>query len=262
MEKKDEFYIGYVDVVGEGTKKTIRRFVFITIGSLLLGAVLFGIFQRPAANSAFDFNAPTKVSGTYQEAPYPMLHVKLDKDNYKNVILLGFGKLGANKYLDDIRNKEGTLNGKHLTIEGNLIYYNGKTLLEIDDSQKISLTHSKIKDYMLPEVKGNQTVTGEIVDPKCYFGVMKPGYGKIHRSCAALCISGGIPPVLVTSDNNAISEHFLLTDLKGNPIHKDILPYIGQPSLLSGEVEKLGDWYTMRIDVSQIKKLDKESSIY
>nr|WP_298791278.1 hypothetical protein [uncultured Allomuricauda sp.] len=262
MENKDEFYIGYVDHLGEGTKRTTKRFVLSAIGILLLGAILFGFFQKEAANSAFDFNAPTKVSGTYQEAPYPMLRVKLGEDTFKNVLLLGFGKFGANSYLDDIKQKEGNLNGKHLTIEGNLIYYNGKTLLEIDDSQKISLTNSKVKDYVLPEVMGKQKLTGEIVDPKCYFGVMKPGYGKIHRSCAALCISGGIPPVLVTSDNNTLSEYFLLTDLKGNPIHKDILPYIGQPSLLSGEVEKMGDWYTMRIDVSQIEKLDKKSSIY
>lgn len=262
MENNDEFYIGYMDHLGEGTKRTTKRFVLSSIGILLLGAILFGFFQKEAVNSAFDFNAPTKVSGTYQETPYPMLRVKLGEDTFKNVLLLGFGKFGANSYLDDIKQKEGNLNGKHLTIEGNLIYYNGKTLLEIDDNQKVSLTNSKVKDYVLPEVMGLQKVTGEIVDPKCYFGVMKPGYGKIHRSCAALCISGGIPPVLVTSDNNALSEYFLLTDLKGNPIHKDILPYIGQPSLLSGEVEKMGDWYTMRIDVSQIEKLDKKSSIY
>lgn len=262
MEKKDEFYIGYVDHLGEGTKRTTKRFALFAIGILLLGAILFGLFQKEAVSSAFDFNAPTKVSGTYQEAPYPMLRVKLGEDTFKNVLLLGFGKFGANPYLDDIKQKEGNLNGKRLTIEGNLIYYNGKTLLEIDDSQKISLANSKAKDYVFPEVKGKHKVIGEIVDPKCYFGVMKPGYGKIHRSCAALCISGGIPPVLVTSDNNVLSEYFLLTDLKGNPIHKDILPYIGQPSLLSGEVEKMGDWYTMRIDVSQIEKLDKKSSIY
>jgi len=262
MEKKDEFYIGYVDAVGEGTKKTTKSFALIALGTLLLGAFLFGFFQREAVNSTFDFNSPTKVSGTYQEAPYPMLRVKLRENMYRSVLLLGFGKFGANAYLDEIKEREGSLNGRHLTIEGNLIYYNGKTLLEIDDRQKISLAHSKSKDLMLPEVVGNMAVYGEIVDPKCYFGVMKPGYGKIHRSCAALCIAGGIPPVLVSLDKNAISDYFLLTDLKGNPLHKDILPYIGRPLLLKGEVGKVGDWYTLRTDVSQIEKLDKKSSIY
>lgn len=262
MEKKDEFYIGYVDAVGKETKSSIKRFVLIALATLLIGAILFAFFQKEANNSAFDFDTSTKISGTYYEAPYPMLRVELAKNTFKDVLLLGFGKFGANGYLDEIKKSEGNINGKHLTIEGNLIYYNGKTLLQIDDSQKISLDNSKKKNFVPPESMGNHEVVGEIVDPKCYFGVMKPGYGKIHRSCAALCISGGMPPVLVASEPNAISEYFLLTDLKGNPIHKDIVPYIGLPSKLKGKVEKLEDWYTMRIDVSRIEKLDKESSIY
>jgi hypothetical protein len=28
------------------------------------------------------------------------------------------------------------------------------------------------------------TLTGEIVDSKCYLGVMNPGQGKVHRDCA------------------------------------------------------------------------------
>ncbi|PRX57922.1 hypothetical protein [Flagellimonas meridianipacifica] len=263
MKQKDEFYIGYVeDSVGNLTKKSLKNFVLFGIGFLILGALLFGIFQNTASNSSFDFDSATKVSGVYHEMPYPMLQVELTEGIYKNVVLLGFGKFGPNPYLKDIRNQEGDLEGKHLTIEGNLIYYNGKTLLQIDDGQKISLTNSKRTKSISTESLGAISVEGEIVDPKCYFGVMKPGYGKIHRSCAALCISGGIPPVLVSDDPNAISDYFLLTDLKGNPIHKDILPYIGQPSILNGLAEKLGDWHILRIDVSQIRKLNKESSIY
>jgi len=32
------------------------------------------------------------------------------------------------------------------------------------------------------EMISKMTLQGEIIDPKCYFGVMKPGKGKIHRS--------------------------------------------------------------------------------
>ncbi len=262
MEKEDEFYIGYIDnSIGGGTKKSLKKFVFLGISFLVLGVFLFGFFQSQASNSSFDFDLPTKVSGVYHEMPYPMLQVKLAENTYKNIVLLGFGKFGPNAYLKDIRNEQGSLEGKHLTIEGNLIYYNGKTLLQIDDGQKISLTNPTTT-LISTESVGEITVEGEIVDPKCYFGVMKPGYGKIHRSCAALCIAGGIPPVLVTNDSNALSPYFLLTDMKGNPIHKDILPYIGQPSVLKGMAEKLGDWYIIRIDVSQIKRLNKPSSVY
>lgn len=262
MEKQDEFYIGYVDKVGPQTKKSLKKFTFGAIGVLLLASLLFAFFQKPARASAFDFDTPTKISGTYFEVPYPMLRVKLGESVHKNILLLGFGKFGANKYINDIREDVGDLNGRHLAIEGNLVYYNGKTLLQIDDSQKISLDEEIIVPPLKPFSLGHLEITGEIVDPKCYFGVMKPGFGKIHRSCAALCIAGGIPPVLVSSDKNVFSDYFLLVDMKGNPLHKDILPYIGQPLQVGGKVEKIGDWHLLRIDVDSIKKMDKKSSIY
>ena len=91
---------------------------------------------------------------------------------------------------------------------------------------------------------------------------MKPGKGKIHRSCAVLCISGGIPPVLATSDENNISEYYLLTDTDGNPINEQILPYVGKPSILSGDVVKMQDWYQLRINTEDIKDLNLPSKVY
>ncbi len=70
---------------------------------------------------------------------------------------------------------------------------------------------------------------------------MKPSFGKIHRSCASFCISGEVLLVLVSNGKNGVENYFLLIDLKGNPINKDILPYIGQPSKVSGELNSIGD---------------------
>ena len=57
---------------------------------------------------------------------------------------------------------------------------------------------------------GEHTLRGEIVDIKCYLGVMKPAHGKPHRSCAARCISGGIPPVLMVKDRDGDTNYLLL----------------------------------------------------
>lgn len=260
MKKEEEFFIGYSKEVGSGTRKTLTRFVWTAGVILLVGVFLFGFLQKPAVNSSFDFGNPTRVSGVYHESPYPMLRVQLAGNEFKEIVLLGFGKSGPNPYLKEARKKEGTLHGKQMTIEGQLIYYNGKTLLEIDDSQKVTVSGNG--KPVIPTALGMVTTEGEVIDPKCYFGVMKPGYGKIHRSCAALCIAGGVPPVLVSKDENNVEDYFLLTDLKGNPIHKDILPYIGQPSRLTGKSEQLGEWKILKIDVSQIEKLEDKSSIY
>lgn len=263
MKKTDEFYVSYIDgSLGVETKKTLKRFVMASFALVILAALLFSFTQKTFKNSSFDFSSDTKIVGVYHEKPYPMLRLEVANHTYKNIMLLGFGKLGAHTALNKLKSQNADLTGKTLSIEGNLIYYNGKTLLQITGDEKVNITGDGTKEIPSAILVGEMTLEGEIIDPKCYFGVMKPGYGKIHRSCAALCISGGMPPVLATSDGNNIAEYYLLTDLEGNAIHKDILPFIGKPSAITGIVEKMEDWYRLKIDVNKIEPMNIPSSIY
>ena len=191
-----------------------------------------------------------------------MLRVEVAENTYKNILLLGFGKSSANPFLEKLQNEVKDLNGKILSIEGNLIYYNGKTLIQITDDEKVTLAKTFKGEIPSKETISKMTLQGEIIDPKCYFGVMKPGKGKIHRSCAVRCISGGIPPVLATTDNNNMSQYFLLTDLNGHPINKEVLSFIGQPSEITGIVEKMEDWYLLKVNIDDISVLSEKSSIY
>lgn len=264
MSKQDEFYVPYIEgSIGPKTKRTVKRFVLIAVLIIVLGAVIFSAFQNPFKNSSFELTSTTSITGTFHEQPYPMLSVEIDDSRYKNIVLLGFGKSSVNPYLEQIRTEVNDLNGQTLTIEGNLIYYNGKTLMQITSDEKVSLG-PKDKSQIPGSAKGlgEMTLEGEIIDPKCYFGVMKPGKGKIHRSCAVRCISGGIPPVLATTDENSISEYYLLTDMAGNAINGQVLPYIGKPASITGIVERLEDWYVFRIDVADIVVNGKDSAIY
>ncbi|MGB5818676.1 MAG: hypothetical protein WBG90_04265 [Saonia sp.] len=264
MDKNNDFYIGYVDKVAPRIKKTLKHFLLFSLVVLLGIAAVFALTQHTATNSAFEFDTETKITGIYHEMPYPMLKVKIGDTAFKNIVLLGFGKFGANPYLEKIHREVDQLSGSTLSIEGNLIYYNGKTLLQITSDEKITLIE-KADAELLPKPKvlvNDMELLGEIIDPKCYFGVMKPGKGKIHRSCAVLCISGGIPPVLATTDANNILEYYLITDRDGNAIHQDILPFVGKPSQLIGTVVELEDWYQLRIDTENIKDLNKPSKIY
>ena len=264
MEEKDDFYIGYVDEVPGKTKKTVRNFVVLALIVLIETALIFAFTQNTFKNSSFELTTSTKITGVYHEMPYPMLKVQTSENSYKNIVLLGFGKSSANPYLKKIKEEIPQISGLRLSIEGNLIYFNGKTLLQITDDQKISID-KKAGRGPLPTLKmiaQNMELQGEIIDPKCYFGVMKPGKGKIHRSCAVRCISGGIPPVLATTDSNNLAEYYLLTDTKGEPINESVLPFVGKPSLITGTVVQMEDWYQLRIDVSNIKALNLPSRIY
>lgn len=263
MKKQDEFFVSYIEgSLGENTKKTLKRFTWISLIVIIIGASLFSFSQKPFSNSSFELASESKISGIFHENPYPMLRVNVAEGEYKNVLLLGFGKSSVNASLEKVRNQIKSLEGMTLSIEGNLIYYNGKTLIQVTDAEKVSL-ENKPKVFLKENVQlGEMTLSGEVIDPKCYFGVMKPGKGKIHRSCASLCISGGIPPVLATNDENNLSPYFLITDLKGNPINKEILPFIGKPSEIKGTVEKLGDWYLLKIDTKDIEIKNIPSNIY
>ncbi len=264
MKNNDEFYVSYIEgSLGPKTKKTLKRFAYFSIGFVLIAAIIFSFSQKKFKNSSFELTSTTKIVGTFHENPYPMLRVQVEKNTFKNILLLGFGKSSANPFLETIRSTSPNLNGKTLTIEGNLIYYNGKTLLQITDAEKIILSNgNSINSVPTKSTISSITLQGEIIDPKCYFGVMKPGKGKIHRSCAIRCISGGIPPVLATTDNNNIAKYFLITDLQGKPIHKNILPYIGKPSQITGIVQKMEDWSLLKIDIENIHISNKNSTIY
>ncbi len=263
MKKNDEFYVPYIEgSLGAKTKQTLKRFTMGSFVLIIIAALLFSFSQKPFKNSSFELLNETKITGTFHESPYPMLRVEVAENTFKNILLLGFGKSSADPFLEKLQNDVKNLNGKTISIEGNLIYYNGKTLIQITDDEKVTLVNAKNTKIPEKETIGEMTLKGEIIDPKCYFGVMKPGKGKIHRSCAVRCISGGIPPVLATTDNNNMSTYYLLTDLKGNPIHKAILPFIGKPSEISGIVQKVDDWYLLKINPKNISIKSNTSLFY
>jgi hypothetical protein len=93
---------------------------------------------------------------------------------------------------------------------------------------------------------GTVTLTGEIVDSKCYLGVMNPGQGKVHRDCAARCLSGGIPPIFVTSDGH---EQLLLVGMDGRALGRDALgEFIAEPIQIQGELLESGSTQLLKVD--------------
>ncbi|MGI9531530.1 hypothetical protein [Lutimonas sp.] len=262
MKPEDEFYVGYTNKMGRKTKRTITVFMIVVSLVVLIGVFAFSYFQKPFVNSTFELNKVSTLRGVYHENPYPMLRVQVAENSYKNILLLGFGKSSVNPFIRKLMQDEGNLHGKTLSLEGNLIYYNGKTLIQITNDEKVSLVNSSITTLPENKSQGNTILTGEIIDPKCYFGVMKPGLGKIHRSCAIRCISGGIPPVLATTDQQGQTSYYLLTNLEGEPLNQSVLPFIGKPALLKGAIEKSEDWNLLKTDITQIEILNNRSKIY
>ena len=105
--------------------------------------------------------------------------------------------------------------------------------------------------------KGPLELTGEIVDSKCFLGVMVPGSGKTHKECASLCLRGGIPPALYVQDRAGHSSLLLLTGPTGEPIGAPALQAAGEAISLIGSIERQGGWLVLRTDPSSWHRVDR-----
>ncbi len=105
-----------------------------------------------------------------------------------------------------------------------------------------------------PLVPLNQrnSYSGEIIDPKCYFGVMKPGIGKVHKSCAIRCISGGIPPVLRTEEDGRF-DYYLMLDNQGDRLDNQVLQYVAEPVIMDGEEAEWNGWKVLYVDMNSLQ---------
>jgi hypothetical protein len=95
------------------------------------------------------------------------------------------------------------------------------------------------------------TLAGEIVDSKCYLGVMNPGNGKVHRDCAARCISGGIPAAFVVKDAAGVSKTLVLSNAGR------LLEFVAEPVEISGRLFRSNGMLKLRADPGSIRRLGK-----
>jgi len=101
---------------------------------------------------------------------------------------------------------------------------------------------------------GKQTLVGEIVDSKCFLGVMNPGRLAPHRACAIRCISGGVPPVLLVRQKDGPAIYLLLVSADGRPVNRQVLDLVAEPLEITGEVERQGELLILRADPATYHK--------
>ncbi|MGB0839870.1 MAG: hypothetical protein ACPGXL_07000 [Chitinophagales bacterium] len=260
MSQKDNFYIGWQEQMSDSQWHFLRnRITLLFVGVLLLvGTVVW--LQKPFNNHRFELGQVKEITGRYYAKPLPMLVADantLPKGLSNQIVLVGFGKFGAEGIVADMEREHGALSGKKLRLAGTLIYGDNKTLFELTNEAASLLEIVEDVPVQAPpfQARLGQELQGEILDPKCYFGAMKPGEGKIHKSCAIRCISGGIPPVFrqKKSGKKSTYDYYLLLDKDGSKINNQILDYIAEPIQLTGETTAFMDWKVLYVDVSSIR---------
>lgn len=254
--KPDNFYVGYFPKAPVSLIRFLRVTILAIFTLMAVVSILVLYNQEEFVPSTFEYGTYTELSGRLSARPYPMLTVSSSGDeHFQSLLLVNFGKRGVFEIIQNLEKELGDLEDFQFTLKGTLIYYNGKTALEMTDGRQSVMGWARKAQNRKKEIKklGQKTLIGEIVDPKCYLGVMKPAMGKVHQSCARRCISGGIPPVLVVENARGEANYLLITDPQGNPLHDELNEFIGPRINISGEIEQVDDWLVIKTDpASQI----------
>jgi len=249
MKKETPFYIGWQDKMPKEHRSTVKKFIIIIFVALPILAFSIIYAQRGFNNHQFELGKSTELTGVYHSSPVPTLEVlrsEMKAELSNHVLLVGYGKFGAEGIMKTITKDKGGLDGKRITLSGTLIYGDGKTILELSKKSKSLVAIHKdivtVNDVKQQSKKVLNNITGEIVDPKCYFGVMKPGEGKIHKSCAIRCISGGIPPVFKTKGDQNKNEYYILLGENGEKINHQLLDKVAEKVAVNGVTTQIHGW--------------------
>jgi hypothetical protein len=251
----NEFYVGYIPKAPASIASIIRKIIFVLIFVMIVVVSMLAWQQKKFSPANFEYGVNTALEGYIFNKPVPHILVPLGHDIqgktlYQTTLLVGFGKSGADIFTQALgitKNPEGS----KVRLTGSLIYGDGKTLLQLDESSKLTFLEGNLRTVYTPDEEENLSFSGEIVDPKCYFGVMKPGEGKAHRSCAIRCIAGGIPPVFKTDS----SGYFLLVNENREPISSEIAALVGDYITLTGKAMRWNDWTILSVDTRIIQQL-------
>ena len=251
----DEFYIGWEAKAAPSIGKMVRKAVISLFLLVLLVAMALAYSQHTIGVSVFEWGTVKKFSGVLKLQPYPHLLVPRPSATGNQTAFSTYSLVAPFKFGLD-REKLSTLDGKTVSLQGTLIYRGNQTMVEaLPDSIKAA-------DQQLPSLAGTetiglgrQTLTGEIVDSKCFLGVMNPGQLLPHRACAIRCISGGVPPVLLVRQKAGPAIYLLLVSVDGKPVNQLVLDLVAEPVQITGDVERQGDWLILRADPTTYRRL-------
>jgi hypothetical protein len=217
-----EFYVGYFAKAPAGLARRLR-WTIAALGAIgLLAATVLVLAQSPFAASKFEWGVYREYRGFLEDWPYPTL---ITHDAH--YLLVAGGKHGLAGFSRGV-----------VTFQGSLIQRGNQAMLEVLPGSLRS--RGGVSRRAAPVSLGQVRLTGEIVDSKCYLGVMNPGNGKVHRDCAARCISGGVPPAFLVRDAAGQAQVLLLVGAEGQPLSKELLDFVAEPVEIGGELLRDG----------------------
>jgi hypothetical protein len=271
----DELYIGYAPPMPPHIARFVKRVVLAIAAGAPLAASLIAIGHVRLDGGTFEYGRSRTIAGVITAHPYPAIRLERpvmpgeDTGSSQWALLVAPGKHGA-----------GTLatpfDGRRVTLDGTRIQRGGAVMFEVapgtiaasPDSRSLSAAAEPAAAEPAAAANGAPvTLRGEIVDSKCFLGVMVPGEGKTHKDCASLCLRGGIPPAFVVRDREGRTALLLLVSESGGSLagHAAASRLAGEPIELTGVIEdettpsaaRERGWRTLRTNPSTWRALPR-----
>jgi len=208
--------------------------------------------MSPFPVKVFEWGKPRSFEGWLEARPVPSLLVRRPgtvepAELWTRYLLVRPGKFGAAEDVVEF-------DGNRVALEGTLIYREDQAMIEVVPGSLQRAAFEGGGPDGAVESLGEHTLVGEIVDSKCYLGVMSPGATKPHRACATRCIAGGIPPVFLVRQEDGRALYLLLLSREGETVNQDVLSMVAEPLEITGDVERHADLLVLKADPSTYRR--------
>ena len=245
MSDKKSFFVGYLPMPA-----SLKKYYWVVAVALVSASLGFGYWvassQHAAGHGEWKLSEEKTYRGYLSHAPYPVLHT-IEKPP-ESVLLVMQGKHSSSQL-------SAALDGQEVSVTGVPIERGGWKMLELRDESDIEVHSIQGEIAQLITSLGDVVLKGEIIDSKCFLGVMKPGAGKVHRACAAMCIAGGMPPMLVVEQSDGDRYGYILIGPDGESAADTVAAHVAVPVQVSGELTQRGDLTYLELRTDSIERL-------
>lgn len=207
MNTPDELFVGYEVTMPRGVRRAVRRAVVAAIGAAVALAIGVTSVQVPLAEAHFEYGRPRRFRGWLASTPVPTLHVA-EGEGFVRYWLVAPGKFGPASVLESV--PDGPVE-----LEGTVITREHWHMVEVVPGSVRSIRGNHQPPASTPVETKSVRLRGEVVDAKCFLGVMNPGQHTAHRDCAVRCLSGGVPAMFSYTDERGATHLALLIDSTG-----------------------------------------------
>jgi hypothetical protein len=244
-EMHTDQYVGY-----RALSTQQRRSLMVLVPALLAVVAFIALFvaiaQRDPGAGVWDQRVVERL-GTIQSSPVPMLWIDDASGAQRPVLLVEEGKYGALERCTAV-------DGKRVIVRGTTLTRGDTMIVELSAGESgLSVSDATAAEVPTLVVGERTTLRGELVDAKCYAGAMKPGDRKAHKACATLCVSNGIPAMLVVRAAGK-TEAYVCLAAAGESLDADTLSKIGEPIEVTGVTGMLGSLRTITIEPGTVKR--------